>query len=88
MGINRRMLCSDGTNDADINGRNYFWSALQMIYLYALVAIAISDPIANHPLQTISYHSIISECQKEKNRIEPTINTSYIKLDCVPLRAE
>ena len=57
-----------------------------MIYLYALVAIATSDPIANHTLQTIGYYSIISECQKEKNRIKPTINKSFIKLDCIPLK--
>lgn len=57
-----------------------------MIYLYALVAIATSDPIANHNLQTIGYYSIISECQKEKNRIEPTINSNYVKLECVPVK--
>lgn len=54
--------------------------------IFALVAIAVSDPIANHSLQTIGYYSIISECQKEKNKIEPTINKSYIRLDCIPIK--
>lgn len=54
--------------------------------IFALVAIAVSGPMDNHSLQTIGYYSIISDCQKDKNKIEPTINKSYVKLDCVPIK--
>lgn len=55
-----------------------------MVYLFALAAIALSDAAA---LQTISYHSTIAECMTEKNKIEKTINKTYIKLDCIQLKA-
>ena len=54
-----------------------------MMYLYALVAIGLAD---NPGTQTIGYYATISECQIERNRINKTINTTYIKLDCVPLK--
>ena len=54
--------------------------------IFALVAIAVSGPMANYSLQTIGYYSIISECQKDKNKIEPTVDKSYVRLDCIPVK--
>lgn len=54
--------------------------------IFALVAIAVSGPMANHSLQTIGYYSIISDCQKDRNKIEPTIDKSYARLDCIPVK--
>jgi len=54
-----------------------------MIYLYVLVAIAITDQPAN---QTIAYHATMRECIEQRNALEPKINKNYIRLDCVPIR--
>lgn len=53
------------------------------IFLYALVAFGLGD---NPGSSTIGYYATIKECQLEKNRIEPTINKSYTKIDCIPLK--
>ena len=53
------------------------------LYLYALVAIALTD---NPGSMTIGYYATIKECQVDRNKIEPTINKSYTKLDCIPLK--
>lgn len=55
-----------------------------MIYLYVLVAISLSDRPAT---QTLSYHATIAECHTERNRVEKTINKTYIRLDCIPVKA-
>jgi hypothetical protein len=54
-----------------------------MIYLYVLVAIALTD---NPGTQTIGYYSTIGECHIERNRMEKKIDKSYVKLDCIPLK--
>jgi hypothetical protein len=55
------------------------------IYIFALIAIAFNDH-AN--LQTIGYYSTIAECMTVYNKIEPTIDKDYIKLDCVPVKVK
>jgi hypothetical protein len=50
--------------------------------MFVLVAIALSD---NPGVMTINYHATIAECQVEKNRIEATIDKTYIRLDCRPI---
>jgi hypothetical protein len=53
------------------------------LFIFALVAIAVADNPGN---QTIGYYATIAECHKDRNRIEPTINKSYVKLDCIPVK--
>lgn len=50
-------------------------------YIFVLVAVALSD--YNH-IQTIRYYSTISECQVAMQKLEPTINKDFIRLDCLP----
>jgi hypothetical protein len=54
--------------------------------IFALVATALSGPMGSHGTQTIGYYSIVSDCQKDLLKIEPTTNKSYVKLDCVPIK--
>lgn len=56
-----------------------------MIYVYVLVAIALSDQPST---QTIRYFDTIGECNQYKNKIEPTINKAYIRLDCLPKKVD
>lgn len=57
------------------------------IILFVLVAIPISDSsVAVPDQQTIRYFSTIAECHTERNRIEPTIDKSFVKLDCIPVK--
>jgi hypothetical protein len=57
------------------------------LFLFALVAIPVSDPtVGIQGSQTIGYYATIAECHTDRNRIEPTINKSYIKLDCIPVK--
>jgi hypothetical protein len=53
------------------------------MYLYVLVAIALTD---NPGTQTIGYYSTIEECHNERNNIEKKTDKNYVKLDCIPLR--
>lgn len=55
-----------------------------MIYLYVLVAIALSDQAAT---QTIGYYATVGECIVERNKVESTVDKTYVKLDCVPIKA-
>ena len=55
-----------------------------MIYLYVLLAIAVTDQPAK---QTIRYFDTVAESMEYKNKIEPTIDKSYVRLDCVPVKA-
>jgi hypothetical protein len=57
---------------------------VSMIYLYVLLAIAVTDQPAQ---QTIRYFDTVGECMEYKNKIEPTIDKSYVRLDCVPVKA-
>jgi hypothetical protein len=61
---------------------------MNIIYLYALVAFAYSEPVAKHGTQTVGYYATIAECQIAKNKIEDSADKSYVKLDCVPLKVE
>jgi hypothetical protein len=54
------------------------------IYLYVLVAIALTD---NPTMVPLKYFDTISGCQVEKNKIDPTINKSYVTLRCIPVKA-
>jgi hypothetical protein len=60
------------------------------LIIFALVAISIGDAcdpsVQESNIQTIGYYSTIAECHTERNRIEPTINKSFVKLDCVPIK--
>jgi hypothetical protein len=56
-----------------------------MIFVYVLVAIALSDQPS---IQTIRYFDTVGKCMEYKNKIEHTIDKSYIKLDCLPERVD
>lgn len=57
------------------------------IVLFALVAISIGDSSVGVPgQQTIGYYATIAECHTDRNRIYPSINKSFVKLDCVPVK--
>jgi hypothetical protein len=56
-----------------------------VIFVYVLVAIALSD---QPNTQTIRYFDTIGECHTYKNKIEPTINKAYVRLDCIPKRVD
>lgn len=59
-----------------------------MIYLYVLLAIPVADSFVAVPAtQTIGYYATMEECHKDRNRIEPTVNKTYIKLICRPIKA-
>lgn len=59
------------------------------LVLFALIAISVSDPTVAVPgHQTIGYYATIAECHTDRNRIYPTINKSYVRLDCVPVKVE
>jgi hypothetical protein len=69
--------------DYTIN-RHTIGCLVSMIYLYVLLAIAVTDQPAQ---QTIRYFDTVGECMEYKNKIEPTIDKSYVRLDCVPVKA-
>lgn len=54
------------------------------VILFALVAIALTD---NPSMMTLRYFETVGDCQVEKNKIEPTVDKSYVILDCIPLKA-
>lgn len=54
-----------------------------MIYLYVLLAIAVTDQPAK---QTIRYHATIQECNEHRNALEPKIDKTYVRLECVPVK--
>lgn len=53
------------------------------IYIFALIAIALSD---NGNTQTIRYFSDVTECKQTMEKLEPTINKDFVRLDCVPVK--
>lgn len=55
------------------------------IYIFALVAIAFSD---NANMQTVGYYSTIAECRASLEKIEPTINKDFVKLECIPVKVK
>lgn len=55
------------------------------IYIFALIAIALSD---NGNTQTIRYFSDVVECKQMMEKIEPTINKDFVRLDCVPVKVK
>ena len=55
-----------------------------MIFIYVLVAIALSD---QPNTQTIRYFDSVSECNEYRNKIESQVDKTYVKLDCVPIKA-
>lgn len=60
-----------------------------MIYLYVLVAIALpTAEVAKSADQTITYHATMKECIEERNRVEQTINKSYVRLECKPIKVQ
>lgn len=54
-----------------------------MIYLYVLLAVAITDRPAN---QTIAYYATMKECIEQRNALEPKVDKNYVKLECVPVK--
>ena len=55
------------------------------IYIFALIAIALSD---NGNTQTVRYFSDVTECKQMMEKIEPTINKDFVRLDCVPVKVK
>ena len=59
-----------------------------MIYLYVLLAIPVADSMVAIPAtQTVGYYATMGECHKDRNRIEPSVNKTYVKLLCRPIKA-
>ena len=56
------------------------------LYLFALIAISVGDTTAMPGSQTIGYYATIAECHTDRNKIEKTINRSFVKLDCIPVK--
>lgn len=57
------------------------------LYLFALVAFSTGDGTVAVPgYQTIGYYATVAECHTDRNKIEKTINRSFVKLDCVPVK--
>lgn len=56
--------------------------------IFVLIAIATGDSsVAVNATQTIGYFATASECQIEKNKIQPTLTSGLVKLDCMPIKA-
>jgi hypothetical protein len=58
------------------------------MFLYVLIAVAISDPIASHGKQIVGYYLTQAECEKDKQRIYPSTDKNYIKLTCLKVNNE
>lgn len=57
------------------------------IYIFALVALSNNPPASGHlGNQTIGYYATVAECQTDLLKVEKTIDRSYVKLDCVPVK--
>jgi hypothetical protein len=53
------------------------------LFLFVLLAIPVSDSMVAVPgTQTIGYYATMAECHTERNRIEPSIDKNYVKLEC------
>jgi hypothetical protein len=53
------------------------------LFLFVLLAVPVTDSMVAVPgTQTIGYYATIEECHKDRNRIEPSIDKNYVKLEC------
>jgi hypothetical protein len=53
------------------------------LFLFVLLAVPVTDSMVAVPgTQTIGYYATMAECHTERNRIYPTIDRSYVKLEC------
>jgi hypothetical protein len=53
------------------------------LFLFVLLAVPVNDSMVAVPnTQTIRYFETMAECHTERNRIEPSIDKSYVKLKC------
>jgi hypothetical protein len=58
-----------------------------MIYLFVLIATATLEPASGRiPIQTIGYYATASECQLALLNSEKTMDRTYVRLDCLPIR--
>jgi hypothetical protein len=59
-----------------------------MVYLFVLIATATMEPASGRaPFQTVGYHATAAECQHALIKAEASIDTTYVKLKCQPIRA-
>lgn len=59
-----------------------------MIYLFVLIATATMEPASGRvSFQTVGYHATAAECQHALIKAESTVNATYVKLECQPIRA-
>ena len=57
------------------------------VYLFVLVATATMDPASGRvSWQTLGYYETAAECQTALIEAEKTVDRSYVKLDCRPIR--
>jgi len=57
------------------------------VYLFVLVATATMDPASGRvSWQTLGYYETASQCQTALIETEKTVDRSYVKLDCRPIR--
>lgn len=58
------------------------------VYLFVLVATATAAPASGRiSWQTLGYYATAAECQTALIAAEKTVDKSYVKLDCMPIRA-
>ena len=60
---------------------------MNSIYIFVLVALSNNPPASGTAgNQTIGYYATVAECQTDLLKVEKTINRSYVKLDCIPVK--
>jgi hypothetical protein len=53
------------------------------LFLFVLLAVPVGDSTVAVPgTQTIRYYTTMADCHTDRNRIELTVNKSYVKLKC------
>jgi hypothetical protein len=59
-----------------------------MVYLFVLIAVATMEPASGRTsFQTLGYHATAAECQHALIKAEDSIDKTYVKLKCQPIRA-
>jgi hypothetical protein len=58
------------------------------VYLFVLVATATMDPASGRTSwQTVGYYETAAQCQTALIKAEKSVDRSYVRLDCRPIKA-
>jgi hypothetical protein len=58
------------------------------VYLFVLVATATMDPASGRTSwQTVGYYETAAQCQTARIEAEKSVDRSYVRLDCRPIKA-